>query len=92
MLIGLASALDGLGQFAEARTVYEEAIKWNPNSAPIHLYFATHLRLAGRFDEAEKTYKKSLELYWNLGAVRGLELLAKARADNKSVSADQQVQ
>lgn len=92
MLIGLASALDGLGQFGEARTVYEEAIKWNPSSAPIHLYFATHLRLAGRFDEAERTYKKSLELYWNIGAVRGLELLAKARADNKSVSADQQVQ
>jgi tetratricopeptide (TPR) repeat protein len=92
MLIGLASSLDGLGQFAEARTVYEEAIKWNPSSAPIHLYFATHLRLAGRFDEAEQIYKKSLELYWNLGAVRGLELLAKARADTKTAGTDPRIQ
>jgi tetratricopeptide (TPR) repeat protein len=92
MLVGLASALDGLGQFAEARTVYEEAIRWNPSSAPIHLYFATHLRLAGKFDEAERTYKKSLELYWNLGAIRGLELLAKARADTKTASAAPQAQ
>jgi O-antigen ligase len=92
MMIGLASALDGLGQFAEARPVYEEAIKWNPSSAPIHLYFATHLRLAGRFDEAERIYKKSLELYWNLGAVRGLELLAKARADTKTASTEPRIQ
>jgi O-antigen ligase len=92
MMIGLASALDGLGQFAEARPIYEQAIKWNPSSAPIHLYFATHLRLAGRFDEAERTYKKSLELYWNLGAVRGLELLAKARADTKTASAEPRLQ
>ena len=92
MMIGLASALDGLGQFIEARSIYLEAIKWNPTSAPIHLYFATHLRLAGRFDEAELAYKKSLELYWNLGAVRGLELLAKARAETKTASADPRVQ
>ncbi len=81
-LIGLGAALDGLGRFAEARPVYLEAIRWNPASAPIYLYFATHLRLAGSFDEAEKMYKKSIELYWNIGAVKGLELLAKARAEN----------
>jgi O-antigen ligase len=92
MLVGLASSLDGLGQFAEARTIYEEAIRWNPSSAPIHLYFATHLRLAGHFDEAERVYKKSLELYWNLGAIRGLELLAKARADTKTARAEPRVQ
>ncbi len=83
-LIGLGSALDGLGRFAEARPVYLEAIRWNPASAPIYLYFATHLRLAGNFDEAEKMYKKSIALYWNIGAVKGLELLAKARAEGVS--------
>jgi O-antigen ligase/Flp pilus assembly protein TadD len=83
MLIGLGSALDGLGRFAEARPIYEEAIRWNPTSAPIHLYFATHLRLAGQFDEAERMYRKSLDLYWNQGALYGLDLLAKARAGNK---------
>jgi len=83
ILIGLGSALDGLGRFVEARPIYEEAIRWNPTSAPIHLYYATHLRLAGQFDEAERMYKKSIELYWNVGAIRGLELLAKARAEVK---------
>jgi O-antigen ligase len=83
MLIGLGSALDGLGRYDEALPVYQEAIRWNPSSAPIHLYYATHLRLAGKFDEAERTYKRSIDLYWNLGAVRGLELLAKARSQDK---------
>lgn len=80
ILIGLGSALDGLGRFAEARPIYEEAIRWNPSSAAIHLYYATHLRLAGRFDEAEAVYKKSNTLSANVGAQVGLELLAKARA------------
>jgi hypothetical protein len=80
ILVGLGSALDGLGRFAEARPVYEEAIKWNPTSSAIHNYFATHLRLAGRFDEAEAMYKKSNTLLANTGAQHGLELLTKARA------------
>lgn len=84
ILIGLGSALDGLRRFEEARPIYEEAVRWNPNSAPIYLYYATHLRLAGKFDEAERMYKKSIDLYWNPGAVRGLELLAKARNEVKS--------
>jgi tetratricopeptide (TPR) repeat protein len=84
LLVGLASALDGLQRFEEARPVYHTAIAWNPNSGPIHLYYATHLRLAGKYDEAEAMYKKSLQLYWNQGAVVGLELLAKARQTQAS--------
>jgi O-antigen ligase len=84
LLIGLASALDGLGRFAEARPVYHQALAWNPASGPIHLYYATHLRLAGNYDEAEAMYKKSLQLFWNQGAVVGLELLAKARQTQAS--------
>ncbi len=79
LLVGLGSALDGLGRFEEARPIYQKAIAWNPTSGPIHLYYATHLRLAGKYDEAETMYKKSLQLYWNQGALAGLELLAKAR-------------
>jgi O-antigen ligase len=79
LLVGLGSALDGLGRFDEARTFYETAIAANPTSGPIHLYYATHLRLAGKLDEAEAMYKKSLRFYWNQGAVVGLELVAKAR-------------
>jgi O-antigen ligase len=79
LMVGLGSALDGLGRFEEARPIYEEALRWNPTSFQIHLYFATHLRLAGRFEEAEAMYKKSLALYYNQGAVVGMELLARAR-------------
>ncbi len=79
LMVGLGSALDGLGRFEEARPVYEEALRWNPTSSQIYLYFATHLRLAGRFDEAEAMYKKSLSLHSNHGALVGMELLAKAR-------------
>jgi tetratricopeptide (TPR) repeat protein len=79
LLVGLGSALDGLGRFDEARSIYDQAIAANPTSGPIHLYYATHLRLAGKLDEAEAMYKKSLQYYWNQGAVVGLELVAKAR-------------
>lgn len=79
LLVGLGSALDGLGRFDEARSIYLKAIAANPTSGPIHLYYATHLRLAGKLDEAEAMYKKSLQYYWNRGAVVGLELVAKAR-------------
>jgi Flp pilus assembly protein TadD len=79
LLIGLGAALDGLGRFDEARPVYEEAVRWNPTSAYIRTYYATHLRLAGRFTDAESEYNKSLSIYWNQGAAHGLTLLAKAR-------------
>lgn len=79
LLVGLGSALDGLGRYDEARAFYERAVAANPTSGPIHLYYATHLRLAGKLDEAEAMYRKSLQYYWNQGAVVGLELVAKAR-------------
>jgi len=79
LLVGLGSALDGLGRFDEARNFYKKAVAANPTSGPIHLYYATHLRLAGKLDEAEEMYKKSLRFYWNQGAVVGLELVAKAK-------------
>ena len=79
LLIGLGAALDGLGRFDEARPIYEEAVRWNPTSAYIRTYYATHLRLAGRFTDAELEYNKSLSIYWNQGAAYGLTLLAKAR-------------
>lgn len=79
LMVGLGSALDGLGRFGEAQPVYEEALRWNPTSFQVYLYFATHLRLAGQFDAAEAMYKKSLSLYHNQGAVVGLQLLDKAR-------------
>lgn len=79
LLVGLGSALGELGRFEEAEPVFQQAVRWNPTSAYIRTYYATHLRLARKFPEAEAQYKKSLALYWNQGALHGLELLAKAR-------------
>lgn len=78
-LIGLGGALDALGRFEEADRVFEQAIEWNPSSATMRFHLATHLRLAGRWDEAEAAYRRSLDLFYNAGALHGLELLAQAR-------------
>ncbi|HXJ60178.1 MAG TPA: O-antigen ligase family protein [Verrucomicrobiae bacterium] len=86
LLVGLASALDGLRRFDEAKPIYEEAIRWNPKSPQIHTYYATHLRLAGKFDEAEAMYKRSLQLFWSPSATLGLELLAKDRQAQASTT------
>jgi O-antigen ligase len=81
LLVGLGAALDALGRFGDAGPVYLSALKWNPTCAFIHLSYATHLRLAGDFDEAEAMYQKSLTLFWNQGALHGLDLLTKARQE-----------
>jgi len=79
LLLGVGEALDALKQFDEADTVYQQLLKWNPKSAPVHARYATHLRLAGRLDEAEAAYKRSLALFWTYEATVGLEQLAKDR-------------
>jgi hypothetical protein len=40
-----------------------------------------HLRAAGRANEAEEHFKKSLTLRYTWAAVKGLEALAKERAE-----------
>jgi O-antigen ligase len=89
LLIGMGSALDGLRRFDEAKQYYEEAARWNPKSPQIHTYYATHLRMAGKFDEAEAMYKRSLQLYWSPSATFGLELLAKERQNHNGASVKQ---
>ena len=79
LLLGLGEALDALKQFDEAEPVFQQTLRWNPKSAPVHARYATHLRLAGRLDEAEEEYKRSLALHWTYEAKVGLEQLAKDR-------------
>lgn len=79
LLVGLGESLDQLGRFAEAEPVFRRAVEWNPASFTVRYHYATHLRLSGRLAEAEAEYKKSLGLYYNPAALRGLELLASAR-------------
>ena len=80
LLLGLATSLDGLGRFAEAKPVYQEAVRWNPTSGSVHLYYANHLRLAGELSEAEAAYKKSLEFSWSFTVYHILEDVQKAKA------------
>lgn len=80
LLLGLATSLDGLGRFAEAKPVYQEAVRWNPTSGSVHLYYANHLRLAGELSAAEAAYKKSLELSWSFTVYHILEDVQKAKA------------
>ncbi len=78
LLIGMGEALDGLDRYDEAEPYYARAIAWNPTSADICFFYAKHLRTAGRLSEAEQQFKKSLDLYWNVAALKGLQSLAKA--------------
>jgi tetratricopeptide (TPR) repeat protein len=79
LLVGMGEALDALKQFDEAETFFRQALIWNPKWAPIRARYAAHLRLAGKLDEAESEYKRSLALYWTQEAAAGLEQLAKER-------------
>lgn len=81
LLLGMGEALDALKQFEEAEAVYARTLLWNPKSATIRARYATHLRLAGKLDEAEAEYKRSIALYWTHEAAIGLQQLAKDRQD-----------
>lgn len=79
LLIGKAAALDGLRRFDEAEKFYQEVIRLNPKSPQMLNYFAIHLRQQGKYDEAEATYRKSIQLHWTHSAAYGLESLARER-------------
>ena len=51
-----------------------------PNSPQISAYYAAHLHSAGKLDQAEAEYNRSLKLYWNPAAFEGLQRLTKERA------------
>jgi O-antigen ligase len=46
-------ALDGLQDFATADTAFRTAIDLDPNLGILYAYYAAHLRLCGRFEEAD---------------------------------------
>jgi tetratricopeptide (TPR) repeat protein len=79
LMIGYGGALDGLHRFTEADPIYKRATEWNPTSGVIHFLHATHLRLAGRYAEAEAEYRKSIALYYNPAAVTAMEAMSRLR-------------
>ncbi len=61
-LIALARTLDRLKRYKEARAAYERAIELDPNLGALRAYFARHLALVGRIEEAEQQLAKAHEL------------------------------
>ena len=74
--LGLAEAMDALGEFGEAESHYQSAMRWDPNSAEVRALYAMHLRTGGHLAEAEEHFKKSLALRYTFAAAQGLQKLA----------------
>jgi O-antigen ligase len=60
--IRLAMLLDDLRRFREAREAYQSAIALDPKLGSLRNYFARHLALVGRVEEAEEQLSKVQEL------------------------------
>lgn len=61
-LMALARTLDRLKRFKEARVAYERAIELDPKLGALRAYYARHLALVGRVEEAEQQLAKAHEL------------------------------
>ena len=77
MLIRLADTLDDLGRFKEAEEVYRQALAADPNFGRLHAYYAKHLAIVGRQEEAEERFETARKLAAGddlSGIVRGTSL------------------
>lgn len=52
--IRMGQTLDAAGELAAARKAYENAVRLDPNSGSIRIYFSKHLKIAGRTKEAQE--------------------------------------
>jgi len=80
LLLGMGWSLDALKRFDEAEPYFKRIAAWESNSAQIHAYYGIHLHTAGKLDEAEAEYKKSMSVQYNEASRLGLERLARDRA------------
>ena len=64
-LIRMAQALDGIGLFQRAETIYLAAIELDPNLGRAHAYYARHLAIVGRQEEAEERLKIATSRAYN---------------------------
>ena len=72
-------ALSQAGKHDEAIEKFNQAAETLPNCNDCYNNVGFSYTQKKEWDKAEAAYKKSLELYWNQGALHGLELLVKAR-------------
>ncbi|MGV3532928.1 MAG: tetratricopeptide repeat protein, partial [Chthoniobacteraceae bacterium] len=64
-LIRMAQALEGLGLFKRAESIYLSALELDPNLGRAHAYYARHLAIVGRQEEAEERLKIAIERAYN---------------------------
>src|SRR4030095_2863494 len=62
ILIRLAETFDELGRFKAAEDLYLEALAIDPNFGRLHAYYARHLAIVGRQEEAEKRFETAKKL------------------------------
>lgn len=62
MLIRLGQTLGVLGRFKEAEDAFRAAVEHDRNFAPAHAYYARHLAVVGRDEEAEARVQKAIHL------------------------------
>jgi tetratricopeptide (TPR) repeat protein len=86
LLLCLASALDSLERFDEARPIYAEAIQRDPISKFAHWAFGHHFEMQGKLDEAEAAYLHSLRLGGGAAAQMGLDRIAELRRAQSSAT------
>ena len=77
MLIRCAQTLGVLGRFKEAENLYRSAIVLDRNFGRLHAYYARHLALVGRDEEAEAAFERAKSLDHSpetIAIVRGTSL------------------
>jgi O-antigen ligase len=73
VLLRLGEALTRLRDFRAAAPVFQQALKWDPNSATVYTYDGFFLQRAGRVAEAKSAYEHALALANVAAASEGLK-------------------
>jgi O-antigen ligase len=79
ILLRLGEALTRLGDIQSAGRVFDQALRWDPNSSVVYTYYGFFLTRAGRVAEASLAYQKALALGYTAAASEGLNQLSRQR-------------
>jgi O-antigen ligase len=77
VLLRLGEALTRLGDFPAAGNVFQQVLRWDPNSATVYTYYGFFLQRAGRDGEAKSAYEHALALGYFAAAREGLSQVAR---------------
>ena len=80
LLMRVGELLTRAGEFAEAGSIFDRLLTWDPNSGTAQTYYGFYLQRLGRLDEAEAAYRHALALNGMPAANMGLEQIIRERA------------